>query len=260
MMTPPTPETTTPTLGTALKNRKIQMILGLFAAAAAASTAALAVQAADAPVTSRAQVEQIVRSYLLEHPEILPEAMERLQAKRMSAVISDKRTDLETPYAGAWEGAAKGEAVLVEFFDYACGYCRASMPDIARLAGGDAKLKIVYRDLPILSDESRDAAKVSLLAAERGRYMAFHKAMFAAGRITRDTILAAAQSAGLDRKSAEDAMANSAYDAELEKNIRLAQAIGATGTPTFVVGDKVLSGAVGYDSLKEAVAAAHAKE
>lgn len=235
------------------------MLLGIFAAAAAATTTALAVQAADEPVTSRAQVEQIVRSYLLDHPEILPEAMERLQAKRMGAIIDEKRQDLESPYAGAWEGAEKSDAVLVEFFDYACGYCRASLPDLAKLAGSDTHLKIVYRDLPILSDESRDAAKVSLLAAERGRYMAFHKAMYAAGRITRETIFAAAQSAGIDRAAAEAALNNKAYDAELEKNIRLAQAIGATGTPTFVVGSKVLSGAVGYDTLKESVAAARAK-
>lgn len=261
MTTPPSPTTekTIATFGMALGNRKMQMLLGFLVATTAAATTAFAMQAAGEPVTSRAQVEQIVHDYLLEHPEILPEAMEKLQAKRMGAVIADKRQQLETPYAGAWEGAEQGDAVVVEFFDYACGYCRASLPDIAKLISADRKVKVVYRELPILTDESRDAAKVSLLAAERGKYKVFHTALFSAGRVTRDTIIAAAQSAGIDRKSAEAAMANKNYDAELENNIRLAQAIGATGTPTFVIGDKVLSGAVGYDTLKTAVGDARKK-
>ncbi|PDH67628.1 MAG: disulfide bond formation protein DsbA [Sphingomonadaceae bacterium MED-G03] len=249
-----------PTFRAALSNRTMQMTLGAFAFIAAAAGAALAVQApASVGATDRAAIEQIVHDYILDHPEIIPQAIEKLQAKRLSGVIDASRSALETPYAGAWEGAADADVTVVEFFDYACGYCRASLPDLGKLVGSDKKVKIVYRELPILSEESGDAAKVSLLAAERGQYMAYHKALYGAGRVTRDTILAAAAKAGISKADAEAAIASSKYDSEIQSNIALAQKLQATGTPTFVIGDQVLSGAVGYDALKEGVATARGK-
>jgi protein-disulfide isomerase len=251
---------TRPTFRAALSNRTMQMTLGGFAFLAAAAGAALAVQAPAAVTpTDKAAIEKIVHDYILEHPEIIPQAVEKLQAKRMSGAIDANRKAIETPYAGAWEGAADADVTVVEFFDYACGYCRASLPDLAKLVGSDAKVKIVYRELPILSEESGDAAKVSLLAAERGQYMAYHKALYGAGKVTRDTIVAAAAKAGITRSEAEGAIASSKYDAEIQSNIALAQKLQATGTPTFVIGGEVLSGAVGYDTLKEGVAAARGK-
>jgi protein-disulfide isomerase len=261
-MTSPSPSETasdTPSFSAALKNRKIQMLLGLFVATTAAVSVALASQVAEPAITSRAQIEQIVHDYILEHPEILPQALERLQAKRIGSAIDARRSEIETPFAGAWDGAQNSDVVLVEFFDYACGYCRSSLPEIAKLAGEDGKLKIVYRELPILSEDSNAAAHVSLLAAERGNYMAFHKALYGEGRVTRDSILKAAASDGIDRKAAETAIADKRYAAEIEKNIRLAQALGANGTPTFIVGGQMLAGAVGYDGLKKAVEEERAK-
>lgn len=150
-----------PTFRAALSNGKIQMLLGIFAFAAAAAGTALATQA-PAPVnaTDKAAIEKIVHDYILEHPEIIPQAVEKLQAKRMSGSIDANRSTIETPFAGAWEGAAQGDVTVVEFFDYACGYCRAALPDLARLVGEDKGVKIVYRELPILSEQSADAAKV----------------------------------------------------------------------------------------------------
>lgn len=253
-----------PSFKSALGNRKVQILIGTLVAAASAGAAALAVQgsaAADrATVSNRAEIEQIVRDYILEHPEILPQAMERLQAKRVSSAIDGKRQEIETPYAGAWEGAADGDAVLVEFFDYSCGYCRASLSDISKLLAEDRKLKVVYRELPILSEESGKAARVSLLAAEQGKYRPYHSALYAAGRVTHDSIIDAAVSAGIDRKEAEKAIADTRYDGEIQKNIRLAQSLGASGTPTFVIGGQMLEGAVGYDALKAAVADARVKK
>ena len=153
-------------------------------------------------------------------------------------------------------GNPKGNVTLVEFFDYACTYCRASLPDIDRLLAEDKKLKIVYRELPILSEESNLAARVSLFAAEQGKYGPFHKALYAGGHVTKESILAAAAATGLDRKATEAAMNSNRYDPEIENNLKLAQDLGASGTPTFVVGNRILNGAVGYDALKEAVSAA----
>ncbi|MGA1806170.1 DsbA family protein [Sphingobium sp. WW5] len=251
---------TRPSFRAALSNRKMQMTLGALALIAGAAGTALAVQAPGSVSTGdKAAIEKIVHDYILEHPEIIPQAIEKLQAKRMEGTIDANRQTIETPYADAWEGAANADVTVVEFFDYACGYCRASLPDLAKLVGADAKVKIVYRELPILSEESSDAAKVSLLAAERNRYMVYHKALYGAGKVTRESIIGAATQAGITKADAEAAMASSKYDAELQSNIALAQKLQASGTPTFVIGNQVLNGAVGYDSLKDAVTSARGK-
>jgi len=238
----------------------MQIMIGGLVAVAAASATAMSVQSASDTAHStpanKAEIEQIVRDYILEHPEILPEAMERLKAKHISATIAEKRQALETPFSGAWEGAENGDVILVEFFDYACGYCRKSRADISKLLSEDKNLKIVYRELPILSQESNSAARVSLLAAQKGKYSAFHDALYNAGRITQKNILAAATSVGLDRNAALSAISDDSYLVEIETNIKLAQSLNATGTPTFIVGDQLLNGAVGYDVLKQAVAQA----
>lgn len=236
------------------------MLIGALVAVSAVAATAFASQASDPAVTSRAQVEEIVRNYILNNPEILPEAMERLQNKRMGAVVEENRTQIETPYASGWEGNPQGDVVLVEFFDYACGYCRTARKDIAKLVAEDKNLKVVYRELPILSEESGMAARVSLLAAQRGKYVQFHTALYDAGRVTQENIFKAAAGVGIDRKAAEASFNDKQYNGELEQNIKLAQALGASGTPTFVVGDQVLAGAVGYDALKKAITAARAKK
>lgn len=254
-------ETPRPGFRAALSNRTIQMTLGALAfIAATAGGAALGMQSTGSVgMSDKAAIEKIVRDYILEHPEIIPEAVERLQAKRVADSIGTSRKAIETPYAGAWEGAAQADVTVVEFFDYACGYCRASLPDLAKLVAGDKGVKVVYRELPILSDESTDAAKLSLLAAEKGQYMPFHRALYASGRVTRETILAAAAKVGIARTEAEAAIASGKYDAEIQSNIELAQKLRASGTPTFVIGDQVLNGAVGYEALKKAVDAERAK-
>lgn len=195
-----------------------------------------------------------VRAYLLDNPEVLQEAMERLRQKQAAAQIAPLRRDLETPYAQGFIGAPSGDVTLVQFFDYACGYCKASLADLQRLVREDPKLKIVFRELPILSRESEAAARVSLLAAERGRYGAFHQAMYAAGRPGAATIPAAAKAAGIDTAQLQQALTSPKAGREITRNLELARALGVSGTPAWVVGDQVMSGAVGYEALKDAIA------
>ena len=202
----------------------------------------------------RARIEGIVHDYILAHPEIIPQAMQRLRDKDTAATVSTQRGRLETPFAGAWAGAKDGDVVLVEFFDYACGYCRASVKDVDRLLAEDPKLKIVFRELPILGPGSADAARASLSAAKQGKFLAFHRAMYTAGKPSAATIAEVTRKTGLDAaRVAGDAKAAD-VSAEIEANLAMAQALQLGGTPTFVVGDQVLGGAVGYDALKEAVA------
>jgi len=223
--------------------------VGVGAAAGAAMTGG-----ADVPAADRAKIETVVRDYILAHPEIIPEAMERLRSNEMAKAVSDNRKDIETPYAGAWAGAADGDVTLVEFFDYSCGYCRAAAPTIERLMAEDKKLKVVYRELPILGEQSVQAARVALAAADNGHYAAFHNAMYAHDEVTKTTILDAGAKAGLDKAKVQAILAAPGSSDEFAKNVTLAQALNARGTPLFVVGDQALHGDVGYDALKAAIA------
>ncbi len=203
----------------------------------------------------RAATEQIVRDYILNNGEILPEAMERLRQRQATAAVGENRAALETPYHGAWAGAEDGDVVLVQFFDYACGYCRAANPDIERLLREDPRLKVVWRDYPVLGPASEQAAAASLAAARANRFRPFHDRLFAAGRPTEAAIAAAGQSLGLG-----SATLDVETRTELQRNFELGRAVGATGTPTFVIGDRVLEGAVGYDALRDAIREARARD
>ncbi len=221
-------------------------LAGIAGLALGASAVALAQQGGRQ--SSRADVEAIVRDYLLAHPEILPAAMERLQAREGAAVVRANRAALETPFAGAFAGNPNGRVTLVAFFDYACGYCRRANADVERLLRENPDLKVVWRELPVLGPPSQAAAEASLAAARANRFGPFYRALFAAGRPTPDSIARARTAAGVTGTVPENVIR-----AEIDKNLRLAQAIGATGTPAFVVGDQVLLGAVGYHALDAAV-------
>ncbi len=197
-----------------------------------------------------------IREYLLTHPEVLPEAMAVLQQRELRARLAPLRGEYETPYPGAVLGNPQGTITLVEFSDYACGFCRSSLPDVQRLIAANPDLRVVVREYPILTPESADAARMALAAAQQGRYAAFHAAMFAAGRPTAETIAAAARQAGVDLDRARAAIALGQFDAQLQGNAQLAQALGLTGTPSWIVGDEALTGAVGAERIGQAIAAA----
>lgn len=210
------------------------------------------------PASDRAAVETIVRSYILEHPEILPEAMENLQRNQGRGQLAQVRGPVHQAFPGAILGNPNGSVTLVEFTDFACGYCRKSVEDIDALVQANPDLKVVMREMPIISPHSGAAAKMALAAAEQGKYAQFHQAMFAAGQLDPATIEAAAQTAGLDIDRARKVAASAPVAAELEQNVALAQKLGFGGTPSWVAGDELIPGAVGVDRLSEAVKAARA--
>ena len=213
-------------------------------------TAALLFFATPGLLSSR-----IVRQGLLADPKILTETVDALRDAQYEPMLAANRAAIETPFASSWKGAAKPEVTLVEFFDYACPYCKASNPAVDRLLQEDKGLRVVYRELPILGPDSVAAARLSLQASKVGRFARFHDALWAAGRPAPETIASAAQSAGIAPASPQDPE----IEAELNRNMKLAGELGATGTPLFVVGDRVMNGAVGYDMLKDAIAKARRK-
>jgi len=214
--------------------------------------------AGTAPAASdTAAIERIVRNYILAHPEIIPEAMSRLQNREVAQLLASNRKEIETPFAGASSGNPRGDVAVVVFFDYACPYCRQGHADVLRLTKDDPKLRIVYRDFPVLSPASEEAAMASLSAARQGKYVSFHNNMFeTSGKVAHDRTVAIVRSAGLDEVRTAHDLEAPALKAEIRKNLDLGRALGLTGTPSYVIGDRILSGAVGYDKLKAAVAEA----
>ena len=245
-------------------NRRLSMAatlaLGL-AGAGVGAGAAMAAAGQSGQPANRAEIEAIVRDYILNHPEIIPEAVARLEQAEGRKALAANRQTLETPFPGAVAGNPQGDVKLVVFFDYACPYCRQGHADVQKLVREDPKLMVIYRDFPVLSPASTEAAMASLSAATQGGYGKFHNAMFdSPGRVSLVRTMGIVKGVGLSEDKITADLKNPALRAELDRNLALGRALGLTGTPSYVVGDRIMSGAVGYDQLKAAVATARAEK
>jgi protein-disulfide isomerase len=208
----------------------------------------------------RAGLDAAIRDYILTHPEIIPQAMEQLQNQQAAKTVTLNRKQIETPFAGAWAGNPAGDVTLVMFSDYACGFCKASAPDIDRLLKEDKGLKVVWRELPVLGPESEVAARVGLAAAKQGRFWDFHNRMFAAnGALDDDKIAVVQKAAALDPARVRTDGSARDVSQEISANLMLARTLRISGTPSFIVGDQLLQGAVGYDTLRKAISDHRAK-
>ena len=194
--------------------------------------------------------ERLVRQAIVGHPDILVEASDALRDRQFAPTIAAQRTAIETPYHSSWKGAAKPEVTLAYYYDYACGYCRKSNPDIDRLIAEDKGLRVVFHELPVLGPSSLASSRVALAASKAGKFAAFHDSLNAAGNPTPATLATAAAAAGVSPEPQD----NPEQEAALRRNFQVAGQLGATGTPLFVVGDRVINSAAGYDVLKDAIA------
>ncbi|MEE9432699.1 MAG: DsbA family protein [Sphingorhabdus sp.] len=222
-------------------------------AATASTDATNAVAAAGMSEKDRKATEAIVRAYILDNPGIIQEAAELLQKEQLAKRLDTLGPSLSSAFAGAIDGNPNGDVTVVKFTDYNCGYCRASLPEVAKLLAKDAGVKIVYREMPILSQTSKEAGSWALAAAKQGKFRAFHKAMFNAGQITSASIRAVAKSVGLNMAAAEKFAASGEAEQELRSNVAMMQQVGFNGTPTFIIGDQILEGLHEYDVLQKAV-------
>lgn len=187
------------------------------------------------------------RSFLLDNPDMLPQMVEAYEAQEAEKRLAEMGNEVFTPFPGVVLGNPQGTKVLVEFTDYNCPYCEASLKDVNRLVAEDPNLKVVVREWPIF-EGSDVASRMALAAGLQGKYRAFHDAMFELGDVN-----AAARAAGLDMARAEADAASDAVTAEIANNLELARALGFTGTPAWIAGKKPIGGAIGYDKLKAAL-------
>ncbi|WP_246148921.1 DsbA family protein [Skermanella pratensis] len=232
----------------------------------ASPTGAQAQQPALDTPAGKAAIEQIVRDYLLAHPEVLVESLtafqerqEAAQAEAQRGALVSRQEELFRNPASPVAGNPQGDVTLVEFFDYQCGYCKTVHADVRRLLESDGKLRLVYKEFPILGPASLTASRAALAAHRQGKYEALHVALMEnRGQLDDDKILRIAGSVGLDMERLKRDMESPEIQEALQRNLRLASELNIRGTPAFVVGDQIIPGAVGLDRLKELVAAGRA--
>jgi protein-disulfide isomerase len=241
------------------------------------STAAALVIALVAAAPARAQsfndaqrgeIERIVKDYLVAHPEVLQDVMSELEKKQTAAEtekqVAGVRAHKEVLFNSVHQvtlGNPQGDVTMVEFFDYNCGYCKRALSDMLQLLKTDPKLKVVLKEFPVLGPGSKEAAEVAVAARMQDKsgkkYLEFHQKLLGGrGPADKARALAAAKDAGFDMARLEKDMASDEVKATLDENLRVAEAIGLNGTPSYIIGSDVVIGAQGYDALKEKVDAA----
>jgi protein-disulfide isomerase len=255
----------------------MRRLSGIFAAALlfmAAGAAWFAIDAtgqrsAPVPDTSERPVEldefeQRVRDFLLEHPEVIMEAVQLLQERQRAAeaeslkrTIAARRDEIFNDPSAPVGGNPSGDVTVVEFFDYNCPYCRRVAPTLAGVEEADANLRIVYKEFPILGAGSQFAARAALAAQNQGRYVAFHNALMRAQeQLNEDQVIKIAQAVGLDIGRLRQDMQDAAIEEAIARNLQLAEALGITGTPSFVIGDEIMPGAIDRTTLERLIAGA----
>jgi protein-disulfide isomerase len=219
--------------------------------------------AADQAMT-KSQVETIVHDYLLAHPEMLQEMASALQMKQQHAADLQRSTAFAKEHAALYNsplqvvlGNPKGDVTLVEFFDYNCTYCRHALDDTNALLKSDPNLRFVLKEFPVLSAASKEAAEVAVAVNRIApqKYLAFHRALLGSNQeATGAVAMAAAEKLGISKSALAKELASPSIDKPIAQALDLARKLSIDGTPTYVIGHTVMSGAVGLAALKSAVA------
>jgi protein-disulfide isomerase len=240
--------------------------LALAAMLALAAATPLRAQPFTAP--QRGEIEKIIKEYLLAHPEVLQDAMAELEKKQAVAENDKARSAIKNHSEVLFNsprqvvlGNPQGDVTFVEFFDYNCGYCKRALNDMVELMAKDPKLKVVLKEFPVLGPSSVDAAQVAVAVRMQDKsgkkYLEFHqKLLTGRGQIDKAKALAVAKEIGLDMARLEKDLKSDEIGKTLEESMTLAQALGLNGTPSYVIGNDVVIGAVGLAQLAQKIKAA----
>jgi protein-disulfide isomerase len=238
--------------------RNTRFVLAVLTTALAAPV--LASPAAEPPPS--AQLERMVRDYLLREPEILEEAMQELQKKRdaqaavkQKEAIAERGDQIFRHADDPVGGNAQGDVTLVEFFDYGCAYCRSVAPTVRALLERDKGVRLVFKEMPVFGRDSVTAAKLALAAhkLDPTKYPAVHFALMGSEERDRETVLAVAARHGYDRDRLAAEMDSAWVQARIDANMELGHALGIQGTPTFLIGGEVLPGVADADHLAKLI-------
>jgi protein-disulfide isomerase len=239
-----------------------------FAAAVSLALAGAAPAVAQSfSADQREEIGKIIKDYLLTHPEVMQDVMAELEKRQQSAdaekhraaVVENKATLFSSPHQVVL-GNPQGNVTMVEFFDYNCGFCKRAMTDMLDLIKTDNNLKFVLKEFPVLGEGSVEAARVAVAArmqdANGKKYIEFHQKLLGSrGAADKMRALAVAKEVGFDMPRLERDMGSDEVKKTIEENMKLAEALGVSGTPSYVVGEEVVIGAVGLDTLREKISA-----
>ena len=214
-----------------------------------------AAQAQSFTPQQRGEIETIIREYFIKHPEMVEELQALAQAEKMKRVISENKDILLNSPRQVTLGNPKGDVTMVEFFDYNCGYCKRALDDMMTLIKDNPNLRVVLKEMPVLSQGSMEAAQVGAALALQDqsgkRYLDFHqKLLTGRGQVDKARALAVAKEVGADTARLEKDMTSPEVKAALEESFKLAEAFSIQGTPSYVIGNDVLVGAVGLKELQ----------
>ena len=210
--------------------------------------------------TQKSAIEQMIREYLLANPEILIEMTETLERKQKAqadaaaaaGIVEHRGQVLANGYDYIMNPA--GAVPVVEFFDYNCGYCKRMLPTIRQLQAENDDLRFIFKEFPILSDESIQAARVAIAAKKQGKYMELHNELMAyRGRVDGRVAMKVAEDMGLDMDKLKQDLHSPEVGAEIDANRRLAEALGIRGTPTLLIGESLIPGALPYERIMAVV-------
>ena len=242
------------------------MIVGAVAATRTSMPDAASVSAAtpssSAPSSVPADLGKSIRAYLMANPEVLVDAMQELERKQDTQrdavaikAISQNEAELFRDADSPTAGNPSGDVTIVEFNDYQCPYCKRAYQAVKSVTAADGKVKIIYKDLPILGEPSRIAALAALASMKQGKHQPLHNALMEFnGKLDRAKILETAASVGIDVAQLEKDMEDPKLKQIIDRNMALAGALGVRGTPAFVIGKQFVPGAVDADSLKALIA------
>jgi protein-disulfide isomerase len=203
----------------------------------------------------RGEIEAIIRDYFVKHPEMIEELQALAQTEKLKKVIVENRQTLFESPRHVTLGNPNGDVTMVEFFDYNCGFCKRALDDMMTLIKDNPNLRVVLKEMPVLSQGSMDAAQVAVAVALQDktgkRYLDFHqKLLTGRGQADKARALAVAKEVGADMAKIEKDMGGGDVKAALQESFALAEALGFQGTPSYVIGNEAVVGAVGVKELQ----------
>ncbi len=217
------------------------------------------------------EIGKIIREYLLKHPEVLQEAMQEYEKRQQVAEAEKAKAAIKTHAEAIFNsprqvtlGNPQGDVTFVEFFDYNCGYCKRALEDMMVLMSKDPKLKVVLKEFPVLGPASLDAARIGVAVRMQDKtgkkYLEFHqKLLTGRGQVDKARAMAVAKEIGLDMAKLDKDLKSDEIEATLQESAKLAEALGLNGTPSYVINNDVVIGAVGLAALGAKIQAARAQ-
>ena len=209
----------------------------------------------------RAEIEGMIKGYLLAHPEVMVEVSKELEKRQASMqaetnkkVIVERKASIFRAPTDFVYGNPKGEITVVEFFDYNCGWCKKAVDEVTKLIKADPQVRIVFKELPIFGEASTLAAKAAMASVKQGKYWDYHVALMKEKQVTKDNLFKIAEKVGLNVDKLKADMADPAFEAALKETAAIAQELGIEGTPGFIVDDKVNVGFVPAEGIKAMLA------